>query len=285
MELAPIVRALWNRKLLTAVVVVVAIAGAAGAKFSQHPTQAGSASLQLIVDSPVSAIADLRQNPVPLATRAAVLAQLMTSTKLQDQIAQIARVPVSEISAVGPFSTAGQASQGASATGSSPPSGGGSAATGKTLYQLSFATQDQQPLITVTAQAPTPAVAGRLANAVYPAASGYLHTLQVDAQPQPSPKSGATSGAVPPQHRVTIRELGPAQVGVVSSGSALVLAAGAFIGLLVIGLSIVLRSESARQKRRAPKLGEQSLTPDVGQAKLPQEWDRSTFVTSGGLGG
>ena len=253
MEFAPILKALRNRKRLSAIALIVAILAAAGVKLSSHPGVTGSASTQMIVDSPVSAIADLRQNTAPLATRAAVLAQLLTSSGIQSEIARRVGIPVGDLYSTGPFSSSGQVSQGA--TGAGAPASNPGGATAQQVYQLSFATQDQQPLITVTAQAPTAADAGRLANAVFPAATAYLASLE-----QPL-GTGRARDAVAPSNRVTLRELGSAQQGVVSSGSTTALAGGVFVALVMISLVIILKLE-ARSARRS---GEQAAgEPDAG---------------------
>lgn len=238
MELAQIGRTLRARWPLTLLVVVIAAGGAAAIKLKKPAVPTGTATAQLMVDSPQSALADLRQDTIPLTTRASVFAQFMASSLIQQRIAAVLGVPTAEITTEGPFSVAGQ-----SLNAVTPSEARGPQLTAtKKLYRLTFVAQDQLPLVTVSAQAPTGAQAAKLADAVYPAVSGYLQGLQKTATPP--------SGLIPFKNRVTLRQLGPSQVGSENSHGAIVLMAAAFAGLLLFGLLTILAIEKARPKRR-----------------------------------
>jgi capsular polysaccharide biosynthesis protein len=234
MELAEIFKAIRARKLLALTVVAVAIAAAAAIKVTSHSVDTGAATAQVIVDSPQSVLADLQQDPTPLATRASVFAQVMASSVVLDSIAHATGIPASEITAQGPFSGSGLA---LNVVTPSEARGVQLSAQG-VPYRLTFVAQTTLPIITISAQAPTPAAAARLANAVSVGTNQFVQSLQQQTQ---------TKGS----KRVTIRELGPAQASTVNSSSALVMMAAATVAILVLGLVAILLLEArARRARR-----------------------------------
>lgn len=237
MELAQIIKALRNRRLLTVGVVLIATAAAAAVKLEKHSVPTGTATAQLMVDSPQSVIADLKQDTIPLTTRASVFAQFMASALIQQRIAAVMGVPVDQITTEGPFGGAGETLNVVTPSEARGPQ----IAAEKKLYRLTFVAQDQLPLVTVSAQAPTPAQASKLADAVFSAVNGYLQSLQA--------ASRSPSTAIPERNRVTLRQLGAPQVGSQSSSQALVLMVAAFAGLLLLGLLAVLVLEKVRPKR------------------------------------
>ncbi len=85
MELAEVLRIIWSRKLLSALIVLLAAGAAVGAGTLAHSTPTGSATVQILVDSPQSALADLQQNTFPLTTRASLFAQVMASETVLEQ--------------------------------------------------------------------------------------------------------------------------------------------------------------------------------------------------------
>ncbi len=237
MEFAAITRALRTRWLLTLLVILAATGAAAALKVTKHTVPTGTATAQLMVDSPQSVIADLRQDTIPLTTRASVFAQFMASSLIEQRIAAVMGVPAGEITTEGPFSGPGQSLNAVTPSEARGPQ----LAAQRKLYRLTLVAQDQLPIVTVSAQAPTPALAGKLADSVYPAVSGYLHDLQRASAPP--------SGDIPVRNRVTLRQLGPSQEGTENSRGALVLMVAAFAGVLMLGLLAVLVLEKARPKR------------------------------------
>lgn len=235
MEIRQIFAALMRRRLLTAIVLILAVGAAVGAKVALHPQQSGAASVQLLVDAPAPVIADFRQDTTPLIARAPVLAQVMASSAIQQQVAAAAGIPADELSAAGPFSGPGP---GASATAGSPSatgSSGSGSAGAKQLYQLNFSAQAQLPLISVSATAPSTAMAAKLANAVGPTVAAYLNQV-----------SASSTRLIPTQDRVVIRQLGTAQTNPVSSSSATVVGGGGAIGILVLGGLLILTLDRRR---------------------------------------
>ena len=109
MELAEILRTLWSRKLVVCAILALAVGAAFGAGQLASSTPTGTATVQILVDSPQSALADLLQNTVPLTTRASLLAQVMASETVLEDVARESGVPVGELTAQGPYGGTGQA--------------------------------------------------------------------------------------------------------------------------------------------------------------------------------
>ena len=92
MDLIKILNELWKRRLwvLGAVVVAALIGLSTTYKLPSLEKRAelvGAASSQVLIDSSTSAIADVERDPAPLANRAVVLAQYMSSSEARTAIA------------------------------------------------------------------------------------------------------------------------------------------------------------------------------------------------------
>ncbi len=230
MEVVEILSVMRRRKFLVLVVALAAIAVAVAVKMKMKTVPTGSATVQLLVDSPQSALGDLQQDPTPLATRASEFAQLMTSGQVLTSIAKTAGVSPADITAQGPYS--GEAVVLDTATPSE--ARGVQLVAEKPRYRLTFVAQTDIPIITATVQAPTVDNAANVAQAIYPGMKQWLDGLQ-------------GSGDVPLGKRVTIRELGDVQVGQVNSNSSTMLAAVAGFAVALLGLLLVV---SIRRRRR-----------------------------------
>jgi hypothetical protein len=272
-EVTPILRTLWQSKLMLAATVAAALALSITAgyhvsgfppKLKSRTVPSGAATAQILVDSPSSALANLKQNPLPLSTRAGVFAQFMASTAIRDAVAKRAGLPASSILAQGPFDDPATAPEGPK------PPDPGSVARGK-KFRLTFVAQEQLPVVTVYAQAPTVALAQRLADAVAPAVQGYVDQLQVDAD-------------LRPEYRTQIRGLGPAQAGTVK-GKPSVKVIGTFIFVMLLGCILILttaRRRTRRAPRRGPIAAAAAATP-VAAALAPEADDElPSIVRPGG---
>ena len=231
MELVGILRLLWRERVLVAVAAIVAIfAGFALAfpisfppKLESRQYEVGLGSLEALVDTPSSQVVDLGGDTgadiETLAGRATLLASLMTSSPLKDEIARRAGVDARELIAI-------------------PPSGAGSGATSSPeksgtgidindprakILKAKVPTLDSGdvPIISVNTQAPTAAVAARLADESVKVLKDHL-------------KSVAGADNVPDARQVVVAELGPARSSVESRGPAqfLGIVAGLFVFLL-----------------------------------------------------
>ena len=238
MEFALILRELAARRRMVAIGVAVA---AVVALFSVYRVDGfglkpralvhSSASTQVLVDSDSSVLGNVSQSFEPLASRAAVYANFMTSPTVLNLIAQRVGLSGDQLYAAGPVSlneprveeepTA--LKRNVEITGETKP------------YRLTFESQASLPTITINTQAPTTQKAVALANA---AVTGMQATVL----------NSETANSVPPSERVIIRQLGPAVGGVDDSGIRKSLAAMVFLAILVlwcIGMLVVPRLRDA----------------------------------------
>ena len=164
MEFTQALKILWSRKLITGAVLAVAILAALAVHASVSSVPTGAATVQLLVDSPDSALANLSQETQPLTERATVLAQVMTSADVLKEVATAAGVPVSQITAQGPYSGPGQVLD--VITPAEARSNQLLAEHAK--YRLTFIAQTDEPVVTASVQGPTAISAARVAAAIYP---------------------------------------------------------------------------------------------------------------------
>jgi capsular polysaccharide biosynthesis protein len=233
MELAEIFKILRTRKLATLGIVVLAVAAAVAVRLSVSSVPTGAATVQILVDSPDSALATLNQETVGLTTRASVFAQVMTSEAVLQHIARSAGIRADQITAEGPYSGAGQALDVVTPS----PARGNQLIAEKTPYKLTFVAQTNEPVVTASVQAPTTAAAARVAGSIYPGIQHYVTTLQ-------------RQSGTPLEHRVTIRQLGPPQAGPVNSSSRSTFMIAAFLGVLILGLLALIGIEGLRRGSR-----------------------------------
>jgi hypothetical protein len=190
----------------------------------------GVATARILVDTPSSQIVDLG-NPQPdkalpvdigtLSARATLLASLMTSSPIKDDIARAAGVDDSTL-----------------LTPSTGPGGGGQAplpgdvsATSKRANILKASVPELAsgsiPIIVVDTQSPDADTAARLADQ-----SVIVLRRQLD--------SLAGTEAIPADRRVTIRELGPAHATTQVRGTSRIVAAGAGVVTFLAGCALIL---------------------------------------------
>jgi hypothetical protein len=196
MELVLSLKALWHRRryvvaglalscLLALFVVFDVHVFPPNLKSRRHRVWVSTA--QVLTDAERSAIGNLNQGFDPLVPRATVYANIMTSPALVQLIGQAARIPADEISVAGPIGTNGQR----------PQHGATAEAPGGVKYSLQLDTDETQPIIRITAKAPTSRSALALANAAAAGLTSYVTQYEV-------------AQAVPQRNRIDIRELGPA---------------------------------------------------------------------------
>jgi hypothetical protein len=244
MELAQILRTLGRRKLALTVVFLLATAAAlaSGYKVGFNPPKlesravpSGQATTQILVDSPQSAIADLKQDTAPLVTRATVFAQFMTSSTIRDRIAAATGIPSNEITAEGPFSGPGQDQNVVTPS----EARGGQVQAQTHPYRLTFVAQDQIPLVSVYASAPTAELAAKLADGVFTAVKGYVDEI-------------ASQDSTDPEHRVTVRQLGHAGASTVTTGGSKAIMVLAFVGIMIFGCLLIIAIAAIRGSGKPP---------------------------------
>jgi capsular polysaccharide biosynthesis protein len=238
MQISDVFAALRRRWYASVLIVIVAVAAALLVSRSVAGVPTGSATVQVLVDSPVSSLVNLQADPASLEARASVLAQAMASNAVVASIAKTAGVPAHEVTAQGPYSGAGQALN----VPTPSEARGTQIASATAPYRLAFVAQQQIPIVTVSVTGPTPATAGKLADAVLPGTNAWLNTL-------------ASAERVKTGRLVHLRQLGDAQTGPVTSSSAKLLGGAGAVAVLIFGfLAVVLtdRGGARGQRRELP---------------------------------
>jgi capsular polysaccharide biosynthesis protein len=234
MELVGMLRVLWRHRLLVVVAALVAVLVGLGVayrigfppKLESRQYTVGVASLTALVDTPRSQIVDLSGKAGAdigtLAARASLLASLMTSSPIKDEIASRAGVAPDRLIAQSPFGTPPGA----------PPSGGASVSISDPKANILTAKipnleSGEIPIIAVSTQAPDSAVAARLANESIAVLKAHLQTV-------------AGIDKVPDARRVVVRQLGRADAATVSRGPARTVAVAAAIFVFFLGCVAIL---------------------------------------------
>jgi hypothetical protein len=260
-EVREIVKRLLERKLAVAVVLVVAVVLAWLAGSRTSVTTTGAATTQILIDAPQSALANLKQNTLPLTTRAGMFAQFMASTAVRESIAEEAGIPVEEILAKGPFDDPDAAPTGV--TTSSEPDPAVAPA-----YVLTFVAQEELPIVTVYAQGPDAKSASKLAGSVAGGVEKYVDELQ-------------TESALPDNDRVTIRGLGTPEGGTVTSDGAAPVMVAVFLLVTIAGCFAILVLLRRRYKDVVeppydlfdePDSSAAHATNGNGTSELDQDW-------------
>ncbi|HXA53327.1 MAG TPA: Wzz/FepE/Etk N-terminal domain-containing protein [Solirubrobacteraceae bacterium] len=233
MELNEIFKILRKRWIATGVVVALAVAATLAVRMSSHSVPTGVATAQILVDSPSSELANLNQDPTPLISRASVFAQVMTSNTVLAEIGKAAGVPADQLTASGPFSGSGEVLN----TITPAEARSSQIVAEKAPYRLTFVAQQDEPVITATVQGPTELDAARVANAVYTGTRAYVDAAQRE-------------GHTPSEHKVTLRQLGPAEAGVVNHSSRTAMEIAALLGVLILGVLAIVGFEALRRRDR-----------------------------------
>lgn len=205
----------------------------------------GAANSQVLIDSSTSAIGDVERDPAPLATRAIVLAQYMSSAAARTSIAKEMGLSPTQISAEGPFSTLTNRSN-YQAIPAGPRAN--QLTEENAVYRLVFDAQLELPIISIYAQGPDADRAIALAGAATKVLSDYV--------------AGLDQG-VPSASRITVSRLGRPEGGTVNDGANPVIAILAFLGVMVVLCTlIVVGSGLVRQWRDQKDEGERAATRD-----------------------
>lgn len=236
MEVVAMLRVLWRHRLLVVVAALVALlAGLAVAYRIGFPPNlesrrydVGLASVTALVDTPSSQVVDLGGKTgadiTTLSARASLLANLMTSSPIKDEIASRAGASPDQLIAVSPAASAG----GQQGGGASAPPAKTSAPNAVILTtKIPNLESGEIPIIQVTTQAPTADQAGRLANASIAVLQTHLQTV-------------AGIDRVPDARRVVVRQLGRAHAATVSRGPSPFMALAAAILMFGFGCLAIL---------------------------------------------
>jgi hypothetical protein len=237
-------RRLWRLRLLVAVVTVIGLVVglSTGYDLSFNPPHAkrkissvGTASTQMLVDSPRSPVADLSLPVQPLSSRASLYAAFLRSEPV--------RALMTRKAGLSPTTPLVIESAGSGATQVGKVKTGAVAPPGSRVVLISA--QEGLPLINIKTQAPTAAEAVRIANAATDSAREYIKDLQ-------------SKQAVELPNRIDLRPIGPPLGNQVTSGPDRVSVLMTGVGLVAVFWTLVLlvdlgitRLREEEQARRA----------------------------------
>jgi hypothetical protein len=215
---------LWRRRVLVAVSIFLAAAISVLAVFqvsvfppsiSKRAKVEAHGSIEILVDSSRSPLADARRDLTGLTTRAGVFARLMAGGNVIDQMAKAIHVPVKQIDVAGPVPLPGEAPGVAQAPPQIHP------------YGVAIAQADELPIVSVETRAPTVRDARALAAAAPAAIRAVVRSVQA--------QQGTPAGK-----RVQFRILGPAQGAIKNDAKGKKFALVLFVALLSLCIVLIL---------------------------------------------
>jgi hypothetical protein len=252
MTLAKTLLKLWSLRLWVGLGVLVGGVAAVGSVAISHSTVYATASSQLLVDSPNSALVNANVLLDSYVARAGVFARMMTSDEALQYIGKAAGINGNLIEATGPIeingSPAATHTPVAIEDGKDLPAG--------KIYKLSFVQNPSLPTVDVYAAAPTTAQAIALANGAVTGFATFVNQLN--------------GGTVPQSERVEIRQLGPATGGVVDPTASKSTAVLIFLVVFAIWCWLVLFVSRLRANLRAAKRGVANEHSAIPGSHLPE---------------
>jgi len=222
--LIPYLKELWSRRALAVLSTFLAAAIAVLAVFqvslappsiSKRNHVDAKGSIEILVDSARSPIADARRDLTGLTARAGVFARLMAGGDVVGRIAKANQIPVKQIDVAGPAPLPGEAP------------GVGEAPLQIHPYGIAIAQAQELPILSVETRAPTVAVARSLAAAAPDALRHVIRSIQAQ-QGTPAAK------------RVEVRVLGPPEAALKDDAQGKKVALVLFVVLLVVFLMLIL---------------------------------------------
>jgi hypothetical protein len=245
MTLARTLLKLWSLKLWVGLGVLLAGVAAVGSVALSHSTVYATASTQMLVDSPDSALANASVLLDGYVARAGVFARLMTSDEALQYIGKSAGINGNLIEATGPIEINGSPEAThdpvAILDGKDLPAG--------KVYKLSFVQNPSLPTVDVYASAPTTAQAIALANGAVTGFAAFVNQLN--------------AGKVPQSERIDIRQLGPATGGIVDPAASKSIALLVFLVVFAIWCWLVLWVTRFRANLRAAKSSRTDEIPGI----------------------
>lgn len=224
MNLILILKELWRRRALVAVSFFAAAAISILAVFqvslappsiSKRAHVDAQGSMEILVDSARSPIADARRDLTGLTARAGVFARLMAGGNVVARISKTTHIPVNQIDVAGPVPFPGEVP------------GTEQAALQFHPYGIAVTQTESLPIVKVTTRAPTVHEALALAAAAPSAIREVVRSVQ------------AQQGT-PPGKRIEFRVLGPAEAGVTDEALGKKVALVLFVVLFAIFITLIL---------------------------------------------
>jgi hypothetical protein len=222
LNLILLLKELWRRKVLLVLSIIAAIAipvivvykvSPSGISKRNHVDAQGS--IEILVDSARSPIADARRDLAGLTTRAGVFARLIAGGNVVRQIAKDSDIPFDQIDVAGPTPFPGEAP------------GVGQEPLQLHPYGIAITQPEELPIVKVVTRAPTVDEARALAAAAPKAVREVVESVQ------------AQQGT-PADKRIEFRVLGPAQAAVNDEALGKKAALALFFVVLAMGIGLIL---------------------------------------------
>ncbi len=222
MNLILILKELWRRRLLVALSVVLAFAVSVFAVYqvsfappslSQRSKVNAHGTIEILVDSARSPIADARRDLSGLIARAGVFARLIAGGNVVGEIAKATGIPVKQIDVAGPTPLPGEA-PGIEPVQLHP-------------YGIAITPSEELPILNVDTRAPTVRQAKAMAAAAPGAVRRVVQRIQAEQE-------------TPAASRVEFRVLGPAEAGPVDDALGKKVALALFVVMLALCIVAIL---------------------------------------------
>lgn len=246
MDLANIVTELWRRRRWILVGVLVAGLAATASvyrlpSFEKKSIDVGAATTQVLIDSSRSSLGDINRKFEPLAQRASVYASFMQSGPVKDIVAREAGIPADRLVTQQPKADATSEER------------ANEIVAEEDTHRLFFDTADDEvPIVSISAQAPTADRAAALANGAVKGLATYITRLQERQR-------------VPGHRKVVVTQLGTAQGGMVNEGAGSMFAVMVFCAILLFWtLSILIGSNVIRGFKESQAVGQGQVHRDTG---------------------
>jgi hypothetical protein len=257
-----------RRRLVLAALIVACLVGIAipyrigfPPKLTARQHDVGVASASALVDSAKSQVADLGlasgANVGSLSYRASLLASIMTSSPIVNDISQRAGIPAGTLIVTGPATIVGTGSP-APAVSASTISASNPRATTLTATVPTLAA-GQIPVIQVSTQARTSTIAANVANAAFAALEADVSAI-------------ATTDKIPALQRLVVRPLGAANAGKASQGAGLMFGlVGAVLAFALLCGAIVGYATLSSAWRDASAAEDEAHAPAGARAQVEDE--------------
>lgn len=251
LNLILLLKELWHRKVLLGISILAAIAipvvvvyqvSLAPPGISKRTQVDAQGSIEILVDSARSPIADARRDLSGLTTRAGVFARLIAGGNVVHQIAKENGIPFDQIDVVGPTPFPGEAP------------GATSEALQLHPYGISIAQPEELPIVKVATRAPTVEKARALAAAAPKAVRKVVESVQAQQE-------------TPADKRVEFRVLGPAKAVMNDEALGKKAALALFFVILAIGIALILGVPRFLTAWKEAKPGD---APPDGDAQAPE---------------
>ncbi|MEZ5062951.1 MAG: hypothetical protein R2700_15840 [Solirubrobacterales bacterium] len=235
MSLGRHMRELWGMKPALAVALVAAVAAALSVLYSvsflppsvgDDSLQLSSASTQVLVDTPSSALVDLSQTTYDLTSltnRGVLVGSVMASPQVREAIGRRTGIPARRITVSPPLT----ADQPRPLAGNEHDPSIGDLVASPADPRISVEASPTSPILTVDAEAADPETARRLADAAVSGTRDYLNQV-------------ANIENTPAESRVRIVQLGAARAAVVNPGAPAAMAVLAAVAAFIVSCILIL---------------------------------------------